>query len=156
LIEISYQEMARERTSEQRAAVEEALHACERVEHVVLVNRARLALCQLLVAEGDVEPAEELATAILESSPEDNILARRFAMHFLADCALLAGDSDFALERYIAAVDANWSIGARVQAINALQGSPCRRRDAAMRGRPCNSLLPPTACTSPRRRRHGP
>ena len=122
LIHLAFLEMGRGRAGEQRAAVEEAVRVCERVEHVVVVNQARSALCQLLVVEGDVERAEGLATAILDTSPESDTNAKRTAMHFLADCALLAGDFDRALERYAAAVDANWSLGVRAQTIIELQG----------------------------------
>jgi predicted ATPase/DNA-binding SARP family transcriptional activator len=122
LQEIAHLEMSRGRTGEQRAAVEEAVRVSERVTDVVLVNQVRMALCQLLVVEGDVERAEELATAISETSPERDTTAKRVAMHFLGDCALLTGDFDLALERYLAAVDANWSIGERKTTITELQG----------------------------------
>ena len=122
LIDLAHFEMHRGRTDEGRAAAEEAVRVSERVEDIVLVNRARGALCQLLVAEGDVEPAEDLATIMLETSPKRDTRARCAAMHFLADCALLGGDFDLALERYAAAVDANWSIGERVQTLIELQG----------------------------------
>jgi predicted ATPase/DNA-binding SARP family transcriptional activator len=122
LREISINEMHRGRTREGRAAAEEAMRVCERVTDVGVVNRARNALCQLLVAEGDVEAAEELATVILETSAESDIVARRGAMHFLADCGLISGDFDLALERYLAAVDVNWSIGERAQTLIELQG----------------------------------
>src|SRR5262249_41627986 len=55
----------------------------------------------------------------------------------LADCALLAGDFDLALDRYLTAVDANWSIGERVQTIIELQGVAM---SAAGRGDPRSAL----------------
>jgi predicted ATPase/DNA-binding SARP family transcriptional activator len=122
LMQLAWLEMSRGQTGEQRAAVEEAVRVCERVEDVVVVNLARRALCQLLVIEEDVERAERLATAIFETSPERDTYAKRAAMHFLSDCALIAGDFDGALERYLAAVDANRSVGARVQTLIELQG----------------------------------
>ena len=61
-------------------------------------TRALVGVCQVLVALDD-ERAEPLAHELLERG-EDDVRTRHFAIHFLADCALLRGDCAEAEVRY--------------------------------------------------------
>ena len=59
---------------------------------------ALVGVCQVLVALDEVR-AEALAHELLERG-EDDVRTRHFALHFLADCALIRGDCAEAEERY--------------------------------------------------------
>ena len=61
--------------------------------------RARVGVAQVLVALGETERAEILAQELLEHSDGDP-RTEHFACHFLADCALIRGDSEEAEQRY--------------------------------------------------------
>ena len=62
-------------------------------------TRARVGVCQVLVALGDVERAESLSRDLLEMA-DDDPRTEHFAFHFLADCALTRGDREEAGKRY--------------------------------------------------------
>jgi predicted ATPase/class 3 adenylate cyclase len=66
---------------------------------------ARAGLCHVLVASGEVERAqamaEELSAVVAESGPS---LMQQLALHFLADCPLVAGDYAEAERRYLRAL----------------------------------------------------
>jgi tetratricopeptide (TPR) repeat protein len=55
--------------------------------------RARGGVCQGLVALGEVERAEQLSRELLERVQGD-LRVQHFAIHYLADCALIRGDCD--------------------------------------------------------------
>jgi tetratricopeptide (TPR) repeat protein len=66
---------------------------------------ARAGLCHVLVATGNAERAEamaeELSAVVAESGPS---LMQQLALHFLADCPLVAGDYAEAERRYLRAL----------------------------------------------------
>jgi predicted ATPase/class 3 adenylate cyclase len=56
-------------------------------------TRALTGVCQLLVAQGEIVRAEELSAELLELSRRDrDVRSEHFAIHFLADCALIRED----------------------------------------------------------------
>jgi hypothetical protein len=110
------------RTDDARRTAEEALSVAARADDPRIATQARATLCQILVAEGDADGAENLAGTILETAPEDDIAPRRSANHYLADCAVLREDFDLALRRYVAAVEADWAAGNRGQTCIDLHG----------------------------------
>ncbi len=58
-------------------------------------------VCQTLVARGEVERAEPLSRDLLDISRRaGDVRSEHFALHFLADCALMRGDYDEAELRY--------------------------------------------------------
>jgi predicted ATPase len=62
---------------------------------------ARAGLCHALVATGEIERAEKMAEELLAIAAQSEAsLAHQLALHFLADCALLAGDYPEAERRY--------------------------------------------------------
>jgi predicted ATPase/class 3 adenylate cyclase len=64
-------------------------------------NRSLVGVCQMLVAEAEVERAEPLSRQLLELSLEANDpRSEHFAYHFLGDCALIRGDYAEAEGRY--------------------------------------------------------
>jgi Adenylate and Guanylate cyclase catalytic domain len=103
------------------------------------VNRAQLAVCQALVAEGDVDAAEPLAAEALELTQEqEDVRGEHLAHHFLADCALIRADCEEAETRYARSLEAAWRMGDRLEASIELQGmgmaAGCgRRRERAVR-----------------------
>ena len=105
-----------------RATMEEALRVGERSGDVHVAIRARLALCQVLVAENDGDRTEKLAQEIRDAAVGADALPRRHALHYLADAALIREEFDLALARYVAAAQANWPLGNRSQTCFELQG----------------------------------
>ncbi len=62
-------------------------------------TRALVGVCQMLVAAGEVERAESLSRDLLELADADP-RTEHFAFHFLADCALIRGNTEEAEQRY--------------------------------------------------------
>jgi predicted ATPase len=80
-------------------------------------------LCQLLVASGDVERAEPLARELYELGERHrNLDAQGDALHYLADCALIAGSYEEAEIRYLRALRHARSCGIAGQAVEELRG----------------------------------
>jgi predicted ATPase/class 3 adenylate cyclase len=66
---------------------------------------ARAGLCHVLVATGEVERAESAAEELLAiAAPSDVSLMQQLALHFLADCPLVAGQYAEAERRYLRAL----------------------------------------------------
>ena len=63
------------------------------------MTRALVGVCQVLVALGEVERAETISRDLLERAGGDP-RTEHFAYHFLADCALIRGDTVEAEKRY--------------------------------------------------------
>jgi len=78
-----------------------------------LVTRAQLAVCQVLVSQGELEVAEPIAReALVVAESHEDDWAIHLAHHFLADCALIREEYDLAEERYARALRAalaHWS-----------------------------------------------
>jgi predicted ATPase len=89
-----------------RLAHEESLAVRERTGVADVEGAlARAGLCHVLVATGDVERAEETAAQLLAITTQtDAPLMRQLALHFLADCPLVAGDYEEAERRYLRAL----------------------------------------------------
>ncbi|HEY6069550.1 MAG TPA: adenylate/guanylate cyclase domain-containing protein [Gaiellaceae bacterium] len=88
-----------------------------------LVNRAQLAVCQIMVSQGDLEPADRLSRAALALAEEqDDAWAVHLGHHFLADCALIAADFDTAVDRYRRSLQAAVALGNRTEIALELQG----------------------------------
>jgi predicted ATPase/class 3 adenylate cyclase len=103
-----------------------------------LVNRAQLAVCQVMVSQGDLDPAERLSREALALAEEqDDAWARHLAEHFLADCALIGGEYDVAEERYKRSLSAALALGDRSEVGFELQGVAM---SAAGRSRPRRAL----------------
>ncbi len=73
-------------------------------------TRALVGVCQVLVALGEAERAEALANELLGRA-KDDLRARHFANHFLADCSLLRDDCAAAEERYRESLRAALELG---------------------------------------------
>ena len=82
--------------------------------------RALVGVCQLLVALGDVERAEALSRKLLELA--DDPRSEHFALHFLADCALISGDVAAAGERYRQSLEAALPLGDVIETSFEVQG----------------------------------
>jgi predicted ATPase/class 3 adenylate cyclase len=83
--------------------------------------RALVGVCQVLVAMGDVERAESLSRELLEIGGPDP-RTEHFAVHFLADCALIRGETDEAEKRYRESLRAALAIGDVIETSFEVQG----------------------------------
>ena len=84
-------------------------------------TRALVGVCQVLVALDEVERAEALAHELLERG-KDDVRTRHFAIHFLADCALIRGDCAEAEERYRESLRAALELGDVIETSVEVQG----------------------------------
>ena len=84
-------------------------------------TRALVGTCQVLVALGDVVRAEALSHELLERAADDP-RTRHFAHHFLADCALIRGDTVEAETRYRQSLKAAILLGDVFEASFEVQG----------------------------------
>ena len=75
----------------------------------------------MLVSLGDVERAESLSQELLEMAGADPRI-RHFACHFLADCALIRGDTHQAGERYRESLRAALPLGDVIETSLEMQG----------------------------------
>jgi len=86
-----------------------------------LIRRANAGLCQVIVANGDVERGRELAAQLLRIAGGD-LWTSHLAHHFVADCALLAGDPAAALPSYRLALELAERMGNAVETAIEVQG----------------------------------
>jgi predicted ATPase/class 3 adenylate cyclase len=83
--------------------------------------RARVGVCQVLVALGDTERAESLSRDLLDIADGDP-RTQHFAFHFLADCALLRDDCEEAGQRYRESLRAALPLGDVIETSAEVQG----------------------------------
>jgi len=85
--------------------------------------RSLVGVCQILVAEGDVERAEPLSRQLLDLSRErGDLRSEHFAHHFLGDCALIRGDCLEAEDRYKESLRAALPLGDLLETSFEVQG----------------------------------
>jgi len=82
--------------------------------------RALVGVCQLLVALDEVDRAEALSQELLELA--DDPRSEHFALHFLADCALIRGDVAEAGKRYRQSLEAALPLGDVLETSFEVQG----------------------------------
>jgi hypothetical protein len=86
-------------------------------------TRALVGVCQLLVAQHRVDEAEALSRELLELSREhDDLRSEHFALHYLADCALMRNDYAEAGGRYRESLRAAVALGDSVETSLEVQG----------------------------------
>jgi predicted ATPase/class 3 adenylate cyclase len=86
-------------------------------------TRALTGVCQVLVAEGEVERAETLSRELLEMSRRHaDTRSEHFAIHFLADCALMRSDYAEAEARYRESLLAALALGDVLETSLEVQG----------------------------------
>jgi len=73
-------------------------------------TRALIGVCQVLVALGEVDRAETMSNELLGRA-EGDLRCEHFAYHFLADCSVIRGDCELALERYRRSLEAALALG---------------------------------------------
>ena len=103
------------------AAFEESLELRRELSDDAGVTRALVGVCQVLVALGDVDRAEPMARNILERAGDDP-RTEHFAYHFLADCALIRGDTAEAEKRYRESLQAALPLGDVIETSFEVQG----------------------------------
>jgi non-specific serine/threonine protein kinase len=88
-----------------------------------LINRAMLAICQVLVSDWEVDRAEPIAREALEvAERHQEIRDIHNAHHFLADCALIRGDVEAAERGYADSLRAAMAYGDRVEMTFEIEG----------------------------------
>jgi predicted ATPase/class 3 adenylate cyclase len=100
-------------------------------------TRALVGVCQVLVALGEVERAEQMSRELLELAGGDP-RSEHFAYHFLADCALIRGETQEAEKRYRESLRAALPLGDLVETSFEVQGVAMA---AAGSGDPRRALL---------------
>jgi predicted ATPase len=104
-------------------AFEESLALRRRLGDRAGETRALTGVCQVLVAQGKVERAEELAHELLHlARPANDLRSEHFAQHYLADCSLIRGDYDRAAERYRASLETVLRLGDLLETSFEIQG----------------------------------
>jgi predicted ATPase/class 3 adenylate cyclase len=87
------------------------------------VAPALCGVCQVLVAQGNVERAEPLSQQLLETSArQGDVRSEHFALHFLADCSLMRLDYAEAEARYRASLRAAHALGDVLETSLEVQG----------------------------------
>jgi len=85
--------------------------------------RSLVGVCQVLVAEGEVERAEPLSRQLLDLSRQrGDLRSEHFAYHFLGDCALIQGDCVEAEDRYKESLRAALPLGDLLETSFEVQG----------------------------------
>ncbi|HZM69516.1 MAG TPA: protein kinase [Candidatus Cryosericum sp.] len=88
-----------------------------------LINRAMLAICQVLVSDWDVDRAEPIALAALEVGKRHQVIRDvHNAHHFLADCALIRGNVEAAEAGYADSLRAAMAYGDRIEMTFEVEG----------------------------------
>ena len=100
-------------------------------------TRALVGVTQVLVALGEVERAEALSRDLLDLAGED-LRTEHFAFHFLADCALIRGDTAEAERRYRESLRAAVPLGDVIETSFEVEGVAMA---AAGNGDPRRALL---------------
>jgi predicted ATPase/DNA-binding SARP family transcriptional activator len=103
------------------AAFERAVGLADQVAIPGLVRRTNAGLCQVLVAKGDVGRARVLAEQLVRIAGAD-LWTSHLAHHFLADCAIIAGDPAEAREPYRTALELAHRMGNAIETAIELQG----------------------------------
>lgn len=103
------------------AAFEEALEIRRELGDSAGVTRALVGVCQVLVALGEVDRAERMSRDLLEYAGDD-LRTEHFAYHFLADCALIRGDTVQAETRYRESLQAALPLGDVIETSFEVQG----------------------------------
>jgi len=105
------------------ATFEECLQIQRERGDPVLVNRARVALAQVLVALHQVERARPMAHDIIAyAKANDDPRSEHFGFHYLADCALIEGRCDRSLPLYRQSLVLARAIGDRLETSFEIQG----------------------------------
>ncbi len=86
-------------------------------------TRALVGVCQVLIAQGDVERSEELSQQLLAFARADgDDRSEHFALHYLADCSLIRGNYKEADLRYRESLEAVIRLGDVLETSFEVQG----------------------------------
>jgi hypothetical protein len=104
-------------------AFEESLEYFRQLGDEKLINRATLNICQILVSDWNVDKAEPMALKALEiARKHDEARDIHFALHYLADCALIRGDMAMAKAKYMDSLRAAMKYGNRIETAFEIEG----------------------------------
>ena len=102
-------------------AFEQSLELRRELGDAAGMTRALVGIAQVLVAKGETERAEAIAHDLLDRATGD-ARTEHFAYHFLADCALIRGDTEEAGIRYRQSLRAALPLGDVVETSFEVQG----------------------------------
>ena len=106
-----------------RASFEECLRLQIEIGDPVMINRARVALTQVLVALHHLEFADAMSHEILAyARASADRRSEHFGWHYLADCALIAGRCEESLALYGQSLNLAEAIGDRLETGFEIQG----------------------------------
>ncbi len=89
----------------------------------LLKNRARCGLMQVLVGQGELDLVEPMAhEALALAERHADLRSAHFALHFLADCALIREDAATAAPRYLRSFELAVTLGDRAEIGAEMQG----------------------------------
>ena len=103
------------------AAFEQSLELRRELDDPAGMTRSIVGVCQVLVALGDVDRAEPMSRDLLERAGDDP-RTEHFAYHFLADCALIRGDTVEAEQRYRQSLQSALPLGDVIETSFEVQG----------------------------------
>ena len=103
------------------AAFEQSLELRRELGDLAGETRALVGVCQVLIALGDVDRAEPMARNLLERAGDD-VRTEHFGYHFLADSALIRGDTVEAEKRYRQSLRAALPLGDVIETSFEVQG----------------------------------
>jgi predicted ATPase/class 3 adenylate cyclase len=102
-------------------AFEQSLELHRKLGDAAGATRALVGIAQVLVAMGETERAEAISLDLLDRAAGD-VRTEHFAYHFLADCALIRGDTEEAGTRYRQSLRAAIPLGDVVETSFEVQG----------------------------------
>ncbi len=120
---IGWSQFSSGKDEEACASFEECLRLQKAAGDPVLINRANVGLAQVLVALGRIDEARPMSLEIIEfSKPRGDKRNEHFGWHYLADCALIAGDCVESFKLYQRSLALAAEIGDRIETAFEVQG----------------------------------
>ena len=113
--------LRRRRRGRRPRAFEQSLELRRELGDPAGMTRSIVGVCQVLVALGDVDRAEPMSRDLLERAGDDP-RTEHFAYHFLADCALIRGDTVEAEQRYRQSLQSALPLGDVIETSFEVQG----------------------------------
>ena len=120
---IGWSQFSSGKDDEACASFEECLRIQRAAGDPILINRANVGLAQVLVALGRIDEARPMSLEIIEfSKSRGDKRNEHFGWHYLADCALIAGDCNESFKLYQRSLALAAEIGDKIETAFEVQG----------------------------------
>lgn len=120
---IGWSQFSSGKDEEACASFEECLRIQQAAGDPILINRANVGLAQVLVALGRIDEARPMSLGIIEfSRSRGDKRNEHFGWHYLADCALIAGDCNESVKLYQKSLALAAEIGDKIETAFEVQG----------------------------------